>query len=380
MGFGLVAAAAWLVTGTGASAPDAAAWSARPPLDVAGRMPAPFTLAEPVLGHRAGRALGAPGALRSALVAHGRAEGFPLLGFEPQGPDRSVEARFVLDGEVRAVAEVAREGAAGRAVEIWWQLLDRRHEAVIYEVSTIGWAPLAASGEQVVVRAFGQVLARERFVGALEQAGRQAFFERGEPLQVRRCTSRDQPEDPRDTVITVGRGGPAGVVVSADGWAWVPASGVPAPGEPIVVHTARGRRSATWYAANAAADVAILSVAGSELPCAPMAPRLPHAAEAVALWSGGRRPEEVPIHGFLLQQEPPAIVLEAAPSAPSAVLDRAGALVGLTRGAQAVVQPHYALREALRMHWSWRTRTPARERGGPLVDDPDPGFVRLPDR
>lgn len=356
-------------------------WQPRSPVPLGDRLPSAFTIA-PLSGRAARSARRA----RVEMLDRARRDGWPVLGAESLGPDRTVEARFVLGGELRDSERIRFGGVPGHAVEVWWQLVDRRHDQVLYEVSTLGWASNEQGIPSAMSSAFDQVLARDSFVDALEQAGRGAFLERVQPVELRRCTETHATTTRQATVsVRQGSNTGTGVIVSPDGWVWTAAHLLPEPHEPILVNTPSGRLPARWVAADADADVALLALPLEEpTGCAPRAARIPHVQQTLRSFTAQRRGVDLAISGFRLQQRPPQIVVEApAALAPSPVYDQEGSLVGMRAAAYGadVVRPHHAISDALGIFWSDDHSTvPAPSNQRPVVDRPDPGFAAPPRR
>lgn len=367
----------WLMQGVVASAAPET-WARQAPVPVSDRAVAAFAVA-PVLGKRSHD----PTAARKEMMAYARGLGWPVLGGESRGPDRTVEARFVLGGELRALDEVSYEQVRGTAVEVWWQLVDRRHDNVLYEVSTLGWSERGAEG--ALKAAFAQVLARPSLVDTLEHAGRAAFLARGAPVAVQTCPEAWMTTPKRATVsVRQGRRTAGGVIVSPDGWVWTSAEVVADPSLPVVVQTSHGRLPARWIAADADSDVALLSLPLSEpTGCAALAPRIPHVRETVSTFNHRRRRVDASIVGFKLQQDPPEIVVEPLlGDVASPAYDHRGALVGMrTGGSDLVLRPHTAVSAALGTRWTTgRSSAPAPPVWDVIVDRPDPGFETPPPR
>jgi len=316
---------------------------------------APFTVGLIDLRHL-GRT-GEEAEVRRALLDHLRARGLPVRGGETREPDRSVEARFVLLGEIAPSSE-------GMAT-VRWQLVDRRDEATTFEATT---QVAAGSTRRPLVDAIDRLARSSAFARALVAAAARAARSRSE-FVLRRCLTPGTEGRAR-----VGRGPMSGaaVVVSPDGYAWASARSIPVPPAPIEVRTTTGSWPARWLGASAELDVALLALpTGSETPCSAVADHLPRARETALAWHPRQGRRHTRILGFRLHEQPGTIVVEA-PLGPGAFLfDATGAVLGLRvpHGNESRVRPHSAVAAALGVHW------------GPIsvVVEPEGGEVQRPD-
>lgn len=326
---------------------------------------APFTLAELDL-----RGLGPAEIIdghRRVLLDRLRQRGWPVRGAETRGPDRTVEARFVLYGELR-------RKPAPRMV---WQLVDRRDEVVQFE-AIVPLAPIEdAAGLEPVAAALDGLVDHAGFTRALMTARHIERASTG-PFTVRRCKTPGTHGRGR-----VGRGARAGaaVVISPDGLVWAAAHAVPVPPTPIEVKTAGGTSQARWIAASADLDVALLALpTGTDTPCVALADHLPRAREPALGWHPRQGRTKTRISGFRLHETPETLVVEA-PLAPGAfVFDGIGALLGvrLPTGDESRIRPHTALSTGLGIQFGSQTELP-RSRND-VVELPDPLYLPPIDR
>ncbi|MEO0601480.1 MAG: hypothetical protein AAF211_08595, partial [Myxococcota bacterium] len=240
--------------------------------------------------------MGEEAAVRRRLLGFARDRGLPVLGAEATGPDRSVEARFVLLGELRPVGS----GSA----RMTWQLVDRRDGATTFEASTT--VPLG-EGRRPVVEGFDRLVRSPEFARALVLARRRVRTAQG-PIQVRRCLTPGTHGRGK-----VGRGSASGaaVVISPDGFAWAAAHALPLPPKPIEIRTTTGTWAARWVAASAELDVALLALpTGADTPCAAIADHIPRAREPALAWHPRQGRVRTRILGFRLHERPGTIVVE----------------------------------------------------------------------
>ncbi|MEN0067394.1 MAG: hypothetical protein AAGA48_35010 [Myxococcota bacterium] len=323
--------------------------------------PVRFTLAEIDLRHAG--LTGQEGPTRRRLLHDLRSRGLPVLGAEASGPDRTVEARFVLLGEVRRASDAT--------ATVRWQLVDRRDGVVTFEARTpvpqVPDRPLAPL-EQGLQR----LVASAAFDRALLIAKRRQQASDG-PFVLRRCLTPGTHGRAR-----VGRGGRAGaaVVVSPDGFVWAAAHAIPVPPAPIVVRTASGTTEARWLAASAELDVAMLAVpTGPQTPCTEVATQIPRAREPALGWHPRQGRVRTRLLGFRLHETPRTLVIEAPMLPGSFLFDGKGALLGLRDfwTTEPRVRPHDALSEALNVTWGTSSSVPSPPDGG--VREPDPIFL-----
>ncbi len=349
----------WLLVASLAPAVPTSGPAISPTVAARAANPAPFTLG--IVDLRNVGRTGEEEALRQRLIAYARTRGLPVLGAESSGPDRTVEARFVLLGEL----------LTGTSAVVTWQLVDRRDDTTVFEAST----PVA--GPRPVERGFDRLIRSPSFDRALTSAASRARSARG-LVQLRRCLTPGTHGRGR-----VGHGAKAGaaVVVSPDGFAWAAAHSLPLPPAPIEVRTATGTWSAQWVAASADLDVALLALpTGPETPCAALADHIPRAREPALTWHPQSGRQRTRILGFRLHERPGTIVVEA-PLAPGAFLfDAKGAVLGLRApgSEEPRVRPHRALATSLGVTFGPTSEVPSPS--GPAVRTPDPIFLPPVDR
>ncbi|MBX2803343.1 MAG: hypothetical protein KTR31_37025 [Myxococcales bacterium] len=306
----------------------------------------PFTVA-PVAITRPARVLERPEGppWREHLLERARALGLAVRGGEAAGPDRTVEARLVLASEAR----LGRLEHGQWTVELWWQLVDRRQDEVLWEDGTRGAGPSArAALEQsldVAVRDAG-------FRTALSRAASVRSTRAEAALKVQVCNAAAALAE---SVVTVGRGPNAGVgvVISPDGFVWTTADALPPPLEPIAVRTSHGVVVGRWVTANADLGLALLRIPlGPQVGCAPLASSLPIVRDLAAAYTAHRTMTEVRVLGFLLRRQPVRIMVE--PGAHAAIFDTTGALLGFRVDGRSDVLLHEVLSAMMGLRWSSR--------------------------
>jgi serine protease Do len=287
-------------TPTPASAAADQTWSAGAPLTVEGRHPSRFTVAAPVLDDKVARQLGISGQdLRVWLIEQVRSEGWPISGAENPlfDQDQSEDARFVLGGEVTDLYDAIRERRDGTAVDVRWELLDRRTNEVVYKVVTRGWLAGAPAGEEardwslkLLRLALFNVLARERFLTALEAPFTGSSLPPSGVATLRACRARpaalpDGFDQVLPAVVSVRNGAAtgSGVLVSPDGFV-ITAAEVVEGADVVEVALHQGPQLAAQVLQyDTAHDVALLQVQGSNFACAAVAATKPGVGQPVYL-------------------------------------------------------------------------------------------------
>ena len=250
-------------------------WQPPSPLTIDADQIEPFTIA-PLILRDGDRLVGVTGEdLRVLLLERGREHGWPLLGAENLlfGKDGSDQARFVLGGEITDVYDAEHAGREGIAVDVRWEVLDRRSDAVVYIVVTRGWVrPHEDAAADLLASAFDGLLARQGLVDAL--AGSVTAIPAGQPLAVARCGDRplQLPTDLSETLsgvvrVVQGAGSGSGVLISPDGFVLTAAHVVDGgPGLQLVLSGGM-RLDATLVSAQVDADVALLKLPGTGYAC-----------------------------------------------------------------------------------------------------------------
>lgn len=265
----------WLVGA--AFGADPVVWQAREPVPPSSPIE-PFTVA-PLVVRVDDKLVGVTGEdLRVYMIEQIRAlGGWPVFGIENPlfGQDRSGDARFVVGGEIQDVYP-AKLKTDGTALDLRWQVLDRRTERVVYEVVTRGWiaGSVENQADELLMVAVKNLLARPGFSAALAVGGSVADTPAGEPLTVARCTS--EPAElpaafdrvlPAAVAIRTNGGSGSGVMVSADGFVLTAAHVVDGQSEVAVALHHGPQLAAEVVRIDAALDLAVLKVAGSGFAC-----------------------------------------------------------------------------------------------------------------
>lgn len=230
--------------------------------------------------------------LRVYLIEQIRAlGGWPVYGMENVlfGKDRSAEARFVIGGEVQRLYDALHDGRSGTALDVRWQLLDRRRDEVVYEVLTRGWVPGAPQegADDLVLVAMKNLLGREAFAVALAgtvSAPQDALL----PLTLASCPASDSPLPKAfgqvlPGVIGIRLGGTtgSGVLVSPDGFA-LTAAHVVAGASQVGVKLHEGPElTADVIRVNVDRDVALIKLPGAGHPCLGLSATKPAVGEPV---------------------------------------------------------------------------------------------------
>ena len=313
------------------------------------------------------------------LLERAREHGLRTLGGELAGPDRSAEARLVLASEVRQAAHRQSQGKGKEApeawhVEVWWQLVDRRQDEVLWEGASAGDA---AHPDDALLGALDGALGTSALRAALARASAVGPDQARAGRVVRSC---ETPAVLSHSVVTVGRGGDAGVgvVVSPDGLVWTSVDALPPPLEPIRVRTAFGTVVGRWVYADAALGLALLHIPlGDRVGCAPRSRRLPIVRDLVAAYTGHRTMTEARVRGFLLERAPARIVVD--PGEHAAILDTDGGLIGFRVAGSSHVVLHEVLASEMGLEWSSTTEADVIPAGG-FLERSDPLFQAPPER